>query len=80
MGSLPNRERPVAAGVNSKQRKTDGVGGGKPCPKCGFDGDYSEVDVVWHYREEEDEGLEKTVYYERCRRPVHIVLRLGDSK
>jgi hypothetical protein len=64
--------------LQSRLRKLE-RGGGKPCPECGFDGTWTDYEVVWQYDGEgEDEGPKETAYCEVCRRPVHIVLTGAD--
>ena len=63
-GSLERRVRNLEAG------------GGKDCPECGFDGDWSKVnyEVIWHDDPEEDDGPHETVYCETCGEPTNIVV------
>jgi hypothetical protein len=53
---------------------------GKPCPECGFDGDWTKVtyDVEWHDSDDEDDGPKETVYFATCGHPVHLVITWGD--
>ena len=46
-----------------------------PCEECGFDGDWSNVEIVveWH-DSEEDTGPRKTTYCETCGEPTAIVV------
>jgi hypothetical protein len=54
--------------------------GGRECPECGFDGDWSKVkyEVAWCDDKDEDDGPHETVYCETCGEPVHIVVTWGD--
>jgi hypothetical protein len=46
-----------------------------PCEECGFDGNWSNVDIVveW-YAGKEDTGPGKTIYCEGCGEPTTIVV------
>ena len=46
------------------------------CEECGFDGDWSSVDIVveWYDGEGEYTGLEKTTYCESCGEPTALVV------
>jgi hypothetical protein len=50
-----------------------------PCEECGFDGDWSNVDIVveW-YAGKEDTGPQKTTYCEGCGEPTAIVVTWDD--
>jgi hypothetical protein len=54
--------------------------GGRECPECGFDGDWSNVDIVveWWDGEEEYTGPKQTVYCETCGEPTVSVVTWND--
>jgi hypothetical protein len=47
-----------------------------PCEECGFDGDWSNVDIVveWYDGEEEHPGPEETVFCGYCGEPTITVV------
>jgi hypothetical protein len=51
-----------------------------PCEECGFDGDWSKVEIVveWYDGEGEDTGPEQPVYCERCGEPTELVVAWED--
>jgi hypothetical protein len=51
-----------------------------PCSECGFDGDWSKVDIVveWYDGDEEYTGPEKTTYCETCGEPAETVVVWDD--
>jgi hypothetical protein len=51
-----------------------------PCEECGFDGDWSSVDIVveWYDGEGEYTGPEKTTYCETCGEPTALVVTWDD--
>jgi hypothetical protein len=53
---------------------------GGECPECGFDGDWSNVDIVveWYDGEEEYTGPEETTYCETCGQPTETVVVWDD--
>jgi hypothetical protein len=48
-------------------------GGGRKCPECGFDGDWSKVRIVF-----EDGGDGRSRTCGMCGRPLRIVLTWGE--
>ena len=50
--------------------------GGRECPECGFDGDWSKVELEWcdHAEEEDDDFPQESVYCEPCGQPTTIVV------
>jgi hypothetical protein len=65
MGSLKRRVEALEDAV-----------GGRECPECGFDGDWSNVDIVveWYDGEEEHPGPEETVFCGHCGEPTITVV------
>jgi hypothetical protein len=70
-GSLDGRARRV-------RRLENGSAG--PCEECGFDGDWSNVEIVveWYDGEEEYTGPEDTTYCDLCGEPTETVVVWDD--
>ena len=51
-----------------------------PCEECGFDGDWSNVEIVveWSDTPGEYDGPERTVYCETCGEPTTTVVTWDD--
>jgi hypothetical protein len=65
----------MAGGLDGRVRRleNDRVG---PCEECGFDGDWSNVDIMveWYDGEEEYPGPEETVFCGHCGEPTITVV------
>jgi hypothetical protein len=63
----------VAGSLEGRITKLEN-GGGRECPECGFDGDWSKVELEWCDHAEEEDVPQETVYCETCGQPTTIVV------
>jgi hypothetical protein len=64
----------VAGSLDGRVKRLENGSAG-PCEECGFDGDWSNVEIVveWYDGEEEYTGPEETTYCDLCGEPTETV-------
>ncbi len=73
----PERSNKMATNLETRVCNLEAAGGSEECPECGFDGDWSKVEMVTHV----NERVPGPDNCSTCGRPLVIrVTGLGDSR